>query len=99
LTDVDLAAIDAAAAHLAGPAAATLATSCPRCDADVRVAIDVGALLWERVSTAAQHLLVEIATLARAFGWSEDDVLALTPARRSAYLALAADHAEPRRRV
>ncbi len=53
------------------------------------MALDVGALLWERVAQAAPVLLGEVAALARAFGWTEPDVLALGETRRHAYLALA----------
>lgn len=88
LTAQDLAAIDAAAEELAGPAGAAVAAQCPRCGAQVRASIDVGALLWDQVATSARQLLADVATLARAFSWSEQAVLALSPTRRAAYLAL-----------
>ena len=62
--------------------------SCPECGADVGAPLDVGALLWDRVARAAGEALHEVAELAAAFGWSEADVLGLTPLRRRAYLEL-----------
>jgi hypothetical protein len=80
--------VDAAAEELAGAAAMTLQAACPACGAGVRAAADVADLLWERVRVAAAAVLAEVAELAAAFGWSEADVLALSPARRRSYLDL-----------
>jgi len=88
--EADLTAIDAAAEELAGAAGLVTVLTCPSCGATVDVALDPGALLWERVADAGSALLHDVATLARAFGWGEDQVLALTVSRRQAYLALAA---------
>jgi hypothetical protein len=86
----DLAAVDAAADRLAGMASVLLRMRCPGCGADTTASVDVGRLLWERVAATAPQLLAEVAALARAFGWSEDAVLALGTTRRRAYLQLAA---------
>ena len=75
--------------RVSGAALPTLRTACPECDADVEAVLDLPALLWERVALAGPALLRDVAALAAAFGWSERDVLALTPGRRSAYLELA----------
>jgi hypothetical protein len=81
--------VDAAAEELAGAAAVTVQAACPACGAGVRAAADVADLLWQRVRVAAPAVLAEVAELAAAFGWREADVLALSPARRRAYLDLA----------
>jgi hypothetical protein len=80
--------VDAAAEQLAGPGSVVVRVDCPECGAQARAPLDVPALLWERVRLAAPALLEQVAELAAAFGWSEAEVLALGPARRSAYLAL-----------
>lgn len=69
-------------------AAVVLRSTCPACDGDVAAALDPGTLLWEQVHAAAPLLLAEVATLAAAFGWTEDLVLGLAPTRRRAYLDL-----------
>ena len=38
----------------------------------------------------AGRMLLDIHALARAYGWSESDILALPPRRRQAYLELVA---------
>jgi len=65
--------------------------SCPDCCLSFHSDIDVPEFVWTELDHAARALLVEIATLARAFGWTEPDVLALSPARRSAYLRITED--------
>jgi hypothetical protein len=82
-------AVDAAAEELAGPAAVVVCTECPDCGAQVSAPLDPGLLLWDRVTAAVPIALGEVAELAFAFGWSEQEVLALTPLRRRAYLELA----------
>jgi hypothetical protein len=88
LDPAELAALDEAAERLAGLAATTVATRCPACGADVEIALDLGAALWDRVDAAAPAVLAQVAQLASAFGWSEAAVLGMSAARRRAYLAL-----------
>jgi len=89
LSDDARAEVDAAAERLAGVAGLVVRATCPVCGADASAPLDVGALLWERVARAARALLAEVAELAGAYGWTEGEVLALTPLRRHAYLELA----------
>jgi hypothetical protein len=51
---------------------------------------DIGRYLWEELRAQAVRLLHEVHTLARFYGWREADILALSAARRHAYLELAA---------
>jgi hypothetical protein len=37
----------------------------------------------------ARALLAEVHSLARAYGWTEPEILALSPQRRAAYLEMA----------
>ncbi|MFE7408755.1 hypothetical protein [Isoptericola sp. NPDC057559] len=90
LADPELAAgVAAAAERLAGAAGVSVRLRCPGCDADVRADVDVVRLLTDRVDQQARAELAEVATLAAAFGWTEPQVLGLSPARRAEYLALA----------
>lgn len=63
-----------------------LATGCPTCGDDVDLVFDPAGFLWRRVDLAVRSLLAEVDLLARVYGWSEGDVLALAPARRRHYL-------------
>ena len=70
-------------------AAIAFDVECPACGHGWSAPFDVAQALWAFVQAAAERLLVEVDALARRYGWSEAEVLALTPVRRSAYLQLA----------
>jgi hypothetical protein len=63
--------------------------ACVNCGHAWQATFDVVAYLWEEIRQRARHVLQEVHLLARAYGWSEDDVLALSSWRRRAYLELA----------
>ncbi len=63
-------------------------TTCPECGAGWRPRFDIGRFLWREFDAWARRLLRDVHALAAAYGWSERDVLALSPARRRAYLDL-----------
>lgn len=71
-------------------AALSFAPDCPQCGTRWSAAFDVGAALWQKIHVAAERVLLEVDALARAYGWTESEVLRLTPLRRAAYLQLAA---------
>jgi hypothetical protein len=66
-----------------------LALVCPACDTAWSAPFDLASFLWEEVDHAARRLLAEVDVLARAYGWREPDILALSPWRRRRYLELA----------
>ena len=66
-----------------------VAVSCPACETVFAADLDLGAFVWAELRAHAQRLLREVDVLARAYGWTEADVLALDDRRRGAYLELA----------
>ncbi len=62
--------------------------SCPACAHQWQVAFDILSYLWSEINAWAQRMLREVHLLARAYGWSESDILALSPGRRGAYLQM-----------
>jgi hypothetical protein len=84
-----LAEVEAGLAVLDPAADITLALACEACGHRWTAAFDIGALLWEEIEAQARALLAEIHGLARAYGWTEPEILALSPERRAAYLELA----------
>lgn len=71
------------------PAASlSFALQCPACHQAWDAPLDMGESLWRGLQAAAEHLLHDIDRLARAYGWREPDILALSPLRRAAYLQL-----------
>jgi uncharacterized protein (UPF0212 family) len=59
---------------------------CPACGERSQIDFDVVSYLWSELDDWAQRVLADVHTLARAYGWSEDAILALSPARRQIYL-------------
>jgi hypothetical protein len=73
----------------AAPAGAVeVAVHCGGCGAVTEAGLDVPALLWAEVEGHALRLVQEVHVLAGAYGWSEAEVLRLSPLRRAAYLEL-----------
>jgi len=62
---------------------------CPGCAAPQQVLVDVSSHLWTETRHAARRLLAEVHELARAHGWSEAAIIAMSAPRRRAYLELA----------
>ena len=67
-----------------------LALACPDCGHRWNAALHAIDVLWSELEVLAMRLLREVARLAQAFGWREADILAMTPRRRDAYLAMVA---------
>jgi hypothetical protein len=65
-----------------------LALSCPMCAREWRTTFDIVSFLWSEINAWADRILREVHTLARAYGWREADILALSPWRRQAYLEM-----------
>lgn len=61
---------------------------CPSCAHAWREQFDVVTFLWTELSAWARRLLADVHTLASAYGWSERDILALSPVRRAAYIEM-----------
>lgn len=63
--------------------------TCCACRHSWQVIFDIQEFLWVKVSALAKRLLREVNALARAYGWREHDILALSAVRRQAYLEMA----------
>jgi hypothetical protein len=65
-----------------------IALTCPSCAQQWSTAFDIVSYLWSEINTWAMRVLREVHRLASAYGWSEAEILALSPARRQMYLEL-----------
>ena len=61
---------------------------CPACQHRWQSLFDIVAFFWNELQAQAQQLLREVHVLARAYGWREADILALSSTRRQFYLDL-----------
>lgn len=68
----------------------SFALACPHCASRWDAQLDLGGLLWQKLQAAAERLLLDVDTLARHYGWSEAEVIAMSPTRRAAYVQMAA---------
>ncbi|MGW2517729.1 T4 family baseplate hub assembly chaperone [Streptomyces sp. NPDC001617] len=69
----------------------TLNVACPECGAATPAELDIASYLWTELDAWARDVLLDVHLLATAYGWSEPEILALSPTRRRYYLELCAD--------
>lgn len=84
-----LAAVEAELDRRATLSAGTVSVACPDCAGQWLLEMDVAAFFWREIEVLAGRLLREVDALARRYGWTEAEILALSPARRAIYLELA----------
>jgi hypothetical protein len=60
--------------------------TCAACGHRWSALFDIVAFFWTELCVRAERLLVEVHTMARAYGWREADILAMSEARRHCYL-------------
>ena len=88
-----LAALDALSQRMEvlDPAASvSFALECPQCASHWSAPLDLAQVVWQKLQAAAERLLLDVDTLARSYGWTERDVMALSATRRAAYVQMAA---------
>jgi len=61
---------------------------CPACAEAWQTTFDITTWLWDELSLESRGTLLEVDALARAYGWTEAEVLELAPMRRAMYLDL-----------
>jgi hypothetical protein len=62
--------------------------NCPACTHCWAAIFDIASFLWREIDTWARRTLREVHRLARAYGWTETEILALSGTRRRLYLEL-----------
>lgn len=68
--------------------------ACPACGASTLIAVDLETLALSRFAAGQRRIEADLHRLARAYGWTEAQSLAVPPARRRRYLALIDAEAE-----
>ncbi len=62
------------------------ALRCPNCEGSWDAPFDVSSFFFGHLHAWAKRLLLEVHELAGAYGWSEQEILSLSAARRQSYL-------------
>lgn len=65
-----------------------LVLACPACSHQWESVFDIVPFLWSEIDAWAHRTLDEVHALASAYGWSELDILAMTPWRRRCYIEM-----------
>jgi hypothetical protein len=65
-----------------------LAIACPSCEQRWSAALDIVSFLWSEIEAWAFRTLSEVHTLASVYGWTEREILSLSPDRRQCYLQM-----------
>jgi hypothetical protein len=60
--------------------------SCPCCSYRWQISFDIVSFLWKEIDHWARRLLSDIHLLAKGYGWSESEILEMSPWRRQFYL-------------
>jgi hypothetical protein len=63
-----------------------LESACPACAHRWSSPFDIFCYLWSEIEDWAERLIREVHALALAYGWSERDIIAMSPRRRRLYL-------------
>ncbi len=85
-----LALIDERLEALDPQGAVAIGIVCPGCGHAWDTTYDVVAFFWRELDTWAARTLADVHTIAATYGWRERDILAMSPARRGAYLSMIA---------
>ena len=62
--------------------------SCPTCSYQWPEVFDIVSYFWSEISDYVKRLLRDVHLLARVYGWSEADILAMSPNRRRIYMEM-----------
>jgi hypothetical protein len=62
--------------------------SCTNCSHRFRETFDIVAFFWKEIDIWVRRILREVHILASAYGWTENEILGLSPLRRQFYLEM-----------
>jgi hypothetical protein len=88
LPETVIAAIEERMAQADPQAEVRLNLSCASCGHAWQALFDIVSFFWSELDAWAVRLLREVHSLARAYGWREADILAMSPGRRLRYLEM-----------
>lgn len=60
--------------------------NCPQCSHQWEAYFDIASYLWTEINWWAERTLQDVHILAKVYGWSEHDILSMSPVRRQFYI-------------
>lgn len=86
LPDDVASAVSAGVAQADPMAEVQIPLKCPTCSHEWSCVFDIVSFLWGEIEDWVQRIMHEVHILASAYGWSERDIVAMSPRRRRVYL-------------
>lgn len=65
-----------------------IALCCPSCGCQSIETIEMVSFFWSKIEARVKRLLCEVHAIASRYGWTEAEVLSLSPARRALYVEM-----------
>jgi hypothetical protein len=65
-----------------------IALSCPSCGRESTETLEIISFIWSAIEARAKRLVWEVHAIASMYGWTEKEVLSLSPARRALYMEM-----------
>jgi hypothetical protein len=65
-----------------------IALSCPSCGHESSETIEMSSFIWSETVARARRLLWEVHAIASAYGWTEKEILSMSPRRRAGYVEM-----------
>ena len=62
--------------------------TCPSCEHQWRILFDIASFLWAEIDRWSENMILTIHKLAGRYGWSETQILELSPVRRQMCMGL-----------
>jgi hypothetical protein len=91
--------IEAAMRRIAPLLAGDVSATCPECGAEQSVHFDIQTYLLGSLLAEGRRLVRDVHRLARAYGWTRSDILAMPRRARRAYVALVEDELSTRQSI
>ena len=88
LTETEIEAVERAMEEADPRANIVITLDCPECGHRWQALFDLLGGFWDRLEVWIRHQLLDVHYLARAYGWSEREILAMPPRRRRIYLEM-----------
>ncbi len=88
LTDIERSAVSRKLEEIDPEARIEIALTCPACGAAWSGTFDIAAIFWAELNAWARRTLQEVHAIASRYGWSEREILGMSPWRRRVYLGL-----------
>lgn len=65
-----------------------IALCCPSCSHESSETIEIASFIWSEIEVRARRLMWEVHAVASVYGWTEKEILSMSPVRRASYVEM-----------